>query len=379
MVILDLSAAFDTIDHHVLLSRLSSVINMSGPVLDWFMSYLSNRSQRVKIDSKLSTSTQLEYGVPQGSVLGPILFSIYMIPLYAIIRRYDISFHTYADDTQIYISFKNDSQSTEARCIQLLQNCIIDIKSWMADNFLKLNDKKTEVIALGTNCQLSNLHMSNFEFDNTAIKLSSNVRNLGAFFDKHMKLDKHVGKICQKSYFQLRNIGKIQKYLDKTTKEIIVHAFVTNNLDSLNSLLYGLPDYSIHRLQRILHSAARVVSNVRKYDHITETLKELHWLPIDSRIQYKILVMVHACINKIAPSYLCDLFTLYEPTRDLRSRDKLLLYQPSPRMVTYGERSFAYAGPKLWNKLEYSIRHILSPKLFKQKLKTYLFKIAYDI
>ena len=161
-----------------------------------------------------------------------------------------------------------------------------------------------------------------------------------------MKLISHVNTVCQKAHNQLRNIVKIQKYLSQDTKEIIVHAFVTTRLDYLNSLLYGMPDYIIKRLQRLLNAAARIITNLGKYDHITDAMKQLHWLPIESRIQYKVLVLVHACVHNIAPPYLSSLLTSYVPSREMRSSGKLILHQPIPNMVTYGKRSFAYGGPR---------------------------------
>ena len=123
-----------------------------------------------------------------------------------------------------------------------------------------------------------------------------------------------------------------------------MHAFVTTRLDYLNSLLYGMPDYIIKRLQILLNAAAR---NLGKYDHITDAMKKLHWLPIESRIQYKVLVLVHARVHNIVPPYLSTLLTSYVPSREMQSSGKLILHQPIPSMVTYGKRSFAYGGPRL--------------------------------
>ena len=172
------------------------------------------------------------------------------------------------------------------------------------------------------------------------MNLSSKVRNLGAIFDNKMKHISHVNTVYQKVYNQLRNIGNIQKYLSQETKEIIVHALVTTRLDYLNSILYGLPDYIIKRLQRLLNAAARIITNLRKYYHITDAMKKLHWLQIDSRIQYKVLVLVHACVHNIAPPYLSSLLTSYVPSREKRSSGKLILHQPIPNMVTYGKQSW---------------------------------------
>ena len=118
-----------------------------------------------------------------------------------------------------------------------------------------------------------------------------------------------------------------------------MHAFVTTRLDYLNSLLYGMPDYIITRLQRLLNVAARIITNLGKYDHITDAMKKLHWLPIESRIQYKVLVLVHACVHNIAPPYLSSLLTSYVPSREMRSSGKLILHQPIPNIIMASDHS----------------------------------------
>ena len=145
LVLLDLSAAFDTIDHAILLQRLEQLISIKGTALNWFKSYFSDGFQFVQINDESSVHTKVNHGVPQGSVLGPILFSIYMLPLGNIIRTHLVNFHCYADDTQLYLSIKPE------QCNQLtkLQTCLKDIKTWMTCNFLLLNSDKTEVIILG--------------------------------------------------------------------------------------------------------------------------------------------------------------------------------------------------------------------------------------
>ena len=143
LVMLDLSAAFDTIDHEVMLNRLKSCIGVSGKALEWFRSYLSNRYQSVLIDGVESDLLRLLFGVPQGSVLGPILFIIYMSPLGKILKSMGVQYHFYADDTQIYVSF--DVDDTEA-AVEKVERAVCVIKDWMTKNFLCLNDDKTEVL-----------------------------------------------------------------------------------------------------------------------------------------------------------------------------------------------------------------------------------------
>ena len=142
LVLLDLSAAFDTVDHGILLQRLEHVIGLKGIALNWFKSYLSDRFQFVHVNDDSSSRSKVSYGVPQGSVLGPILFTLYMLPLGNIIRKHCINFHCYADDTQLYLSMKPN----EINRLVKLQACLKDIKAWMTCNFLHLNSDKTEVI-----------------------------------------------------------------------------------------------------------------------------------------------------------------------------------------------------------------------------------------
>ena len=140
--------AFDTIDHHRLLHTLESSFGIQGKALDWFHSYLTGRTQTVHIKKSTSEPHELQYGVPQGSVLGPILFTIYTTPLGELIRRHGLTFHLYADDTQLYLTFKPSEPSSINNIISQLENCIEDIRAWMKLNLLKLDDDKTEMLVI---------------------------------------------------------------------------------------------------------------------------------------------------------------------------------------------------------------------------------------
>ncbi len=144
LVLLDLSAAFDTVDHCIVMNRLHSLVGISGRALDWLSSYLSDRSFSVSIGTYMSDSAPLSCGVPQGFVLGPLLFSLYMLPLGRIISSFKISYHCYADDIQLYIYFSPDRLEK----LSLLQNCLASINKWMSDNFLQLNNDETEVMII---------------------------------------------------------------------------------------------------------------------------------------------------------------------------------------------------------------------------------------
>ena len=150
LVLLDLSAAFDTVDHTILLNRLSSDFGISGQAYSWFDSYLRNRFQSISINGKTSTKFHTKYGVPQGSCLGPLLFVLYTSRLFKIIEHHLPDVHTYADDTQLYVSFSADSSFEQSAALEAMQSCIVDIRKWMLQDRLKLNDDKTEFIIIGT-------------------------------------------------------------------------------------------------------------------------------------------------------------------------------------------------------------------------------------
>ena len=154
LIFLDLSAAFDIVDHAVLLSRLRNTIGLQDHALQWCKSYLESRPQYVRVGNAASNPVHLDFSVPQGSVLGPQLFTLYIFPLKQIIQRHNLQYHMYADDTQIYLSFNHSQQHAES-AINCIESCIDDIRQWMNDNFLKINDTKTEFMLIGSPQQLS--------------------------------------------------------------------------------------------------------------------------------------------------------------------------------------------------------------------------------
>ncbi len=379
-ILLDLSAAFDTINHSQLLQRLDSRFGVTGKALRWFESYLTGRSQIVRIGDSSSRPVPLSCGVPQGSVLGPLLFTCYVSPLSDVIREHGLSYHVYADDTQLYLSFRPSGNAHEL-ALEKLEACIKDVSDWMVANRLKLNGDKTEFLLLGTARQLSKIPPLHINVGSSLIAPSDKVRNLGCIFDTHMSMKLHVNAICKSAYHFLHNIRMIRKYLTVEATKTAVQAFVISRLDCNNALLFGLPCYLVKRLQRVQNMAARLITNTRKYDHITPVLLELHWLPISCRISFKMLVLVYKSVHGLAPEYLSSLLKPYKPVRSLRSatNNNHLLVEPSARLVSYGDCAFSVAGPVLWNRLPDKLRTCNSVKSFKAELKTYMFKQHFNV
>jgi len=377
LILLDLSAAFDTIDHQILLERLSLSFGINGTALNWFKSYMHDRTQHISVHGNTSTPRTLKYGIPQGSVLGPLAFTCYSAPIGKICREHNIDYHLYADDTQLYLSFSLSDQNSATQKIEI---CVKAIKLWMNDNFLKLNDSKTELLLLSSPYQAKFMKLPpTITIGSHQIDTSKTARNIGAIFDQHMHMIAHVNSICRSCYVHVRNIGKIRPYLTRDATEKLIHAFITSRLDNLNSLLIGLPDYLLQRLQKIQNNAARIVTRSRKYDRMTPTLITLHWLPIKYRIKYKILLLTFKCLHNLAPRYLSDLLTHYHPVRTLRSGEQNLLLEQTSHTVRYGERTFKYCAPKLWNALPQHMREYIVLDHFKTNLKTFLFKEAFSL
>jgi len=202
----------------------------------------------------------------------------------------------------------------------------------MVTNKLQLNSNKTELLVLGSS-SLSK-HSSDFQLqiDNNGISPSDSAKDFGVLFDQHLNMETHVTVICKASYFHIRNIRSLKSIFTHDALISVVHAFITSRLDSSNSLLLCLSDKLLQRFQRIQNIAARIVTGCRKYDHITPILKELHWLPVIKRIQFKTLMITYKALNGQAPIYLTE--DLYEKanTRTLRSSGELLLAVPKYKL-----------------------------------------------
>lgn len=280
----------------------------------------------------------------------------------------------YADDTQLYIVFPaTDAESF----IQRLEACVRDIDLWMVQNRLKQNCDKTELLYTCKPGHLSKMNLRPLRIDGEDILPADHVKSLGVFLDGGLTLNRHVSAVCSAASLHIRNLGKIRHLLTQSVTEKLVHAFVSSRLDYCNSILFGLPKGVIKRLQLIQNTAARLVTGTKRDAHISAVLKDLHWLPVQERIIYKVLLLTYKAVNGSAPSYLTDLVTIYSPGRCLRSASKNLLCQPKTKLLQYGGRSFSNAAPTLWNQLPDSLRTAKSLDIFKHNLKTHLFRSAY--
>ena len=382
VVLLDQSAAFDTIDHDTLLNSLSSWFGVSGVVLDWFKSYLSDRVQCIKIGSILSDAKKLLYGVPQGSVLGPILFSLYTTPLSKVIQNHPgISFQFYADDTQLYVHL---THKNVASALDKLSHCLEDVKRWLSTNKLKLNPDKTEFIVFGSKSQREKLNQS-FPVNilGNLISPTDAVRNLGVWFDSDFSFSCHVRKVCKACFAHVRDLKRLRGHLTHEATLMAANALVGSRLDYCNSLFRGLSALDLRKLQCVQNSLARIVANTTKYSHITPVRKALHWLPIKYRSIFKTAMLVYKFLHSGNPKYfepfLIPRHSAYNTRRS--QSDGIFLEVPHFGSIFKSRKhfglSFAYDAPMIWNDLPDEVRSANSLASFRSKLKSYLFGKAY--
>ena len=368
------NTSVDTLDTEILLRRLENRFRITGSVLKWIRSYLTGRKQSVYINGETSSAR---------SEPRPLLFTAYTSPLGDLAQQHEVNMHCYADDTQPYLSFKPLIPMAEGRAVEKLTGFINDVRAWMLANKLKLNDDKTVFLLLGRPSKTRRVSLSSFPMGDTDIPKSEFGTNLGTIWDHEMSMARQVNNICKLGFMQLRKIAQLRKYLNTTAAESIVHAFVTSRVDYCNSLLNGIPEYLFDRIQRLQNAAARLICGVRKFDHITPTMIDLHWLPIRQRVKFKTLLITFKSVNGSAPEYLCELLVKYKQEYNLRSvtntqtRDDFLLKVPKTNLKCCGDRAFSAIAPKLWNELPYALRSLDDVETFKKELKTHLFKLAY--
>ena len=294
------------------------------------------------VNGTFSERFVLDHGVPQSSCLGPLLFIIYLSKLFKVIRDQLPEAHCYADDTQLYLSFKPHSGVSQTAAINAMECCIEKIREWMIRNKLMINDGKTEFILIGTRQQSCKLQPCAISVGHDTITASTQVKNLGCWLDSHLNMSKHVTTMCKSAFFHLHNIRHIKNYLSRENLLTLVHAFITSRLDYGNSLLYGVPKEQISKLQCVQNATARLFMDIGKYCHITPALYDLHWLPIHERIYFKILLLAFKVIHGQAPAYLSSLVSVKPKSYySLCSNCSTLFDPPKGKMlVTLGGHSF---------------------------------------
>ena len=383
LMMLDLSAAFDTVNHAVLIKKLKNFYGLGGNIIKWIESYLNKRSFKVSVNDKYSESCSLEIGVPQGSILGPLLFILYTKEIEKITEKYNFHVHLYADDSQLYFSFDPKSTDDEEQLLNL-KKCFAEIKSWMSKNFLKMNDDKTEILELHGLQSIAPLRKSFVLGDDLDCEVvpTLSAKNLGFYFDSQMNLNEQINKVAQKCYMNLRNIGRLGNKLSHPLKVQLVHSMVLSILDMGNASYGGITASQLNSLQKVQNAATRFVFGLygkKRQEHISPYLKKLHFLPVYYRIRFKIAMLVFNSLNNFGPNYISNMISLRteKPHAVRRNEDAFLLNIPPPPRYNKTNGAFSICAPVVWNALPYSIRSSNCINKFKVALKTHYFRIAF--
>ena len=287
----------------------------------YITSNAEDRKQFVKIDEHSLDILDCPYGVPQGSVLGPLLFSLYFSPVSNIITSHGMSFHQYTDDTQLYISATPEKVHPSFDVVNI---CTKALQIWLLQNGLCLNPEKSEGILVGTKFQLQKVDRISVKVADCKIPLRTMMKNLGVIINNKLSLDQHVDAICRSAHFHIRALRHIRGSLSTEVARCVAASIVGSRLDYCNGVLHGMTANNIHKLQLVQNTAAWVVNLSRRRDHIKLVLKSLHWLPVNERITLKLATTVFK-ISYSEPPYLRELLNDYNPTRFLGSSHDTLI------------------------------------------------------
>ena len=365
VLLLDLSAAFDTVDHTKLLQILYEDIGITGTALNWFKSFLTKRTHKVKVGDTYSLIAELLYGVAQGSILGPRLFNIYIRSLYKHIDSSKFQIEGFADDHQLVKQFV---LALETKALgDDITNCLKSISQWMNEHFLCINQSKTKILVVAPPSVKEKICIGGVMVEDSCIRFVESAKNLGFILDSVLSFEKQINKVVKSCFNTIRKLSKVKIYLTQQQLQTLVSSLIFSRLDYCNSLYYGLPANLIKKLQHVQNCAARLVLKRRVpfRSSLNGVFTELHWLKVKFRIIYKILLVVYNCLHQHAPNEVTALVQYGESVRTMKLQETRVSNK-------YGDRAFSHVAPKLWNLLPNDIRSQQNTLQFKKKLKSFL-------
>ena len=385
VVQIDLSAAFDTIDHPQLLKRLEKRFGIGSTVLEWFTSYLKDRSYKVKIGDALSPKIFLKYGVPQGSLLGPVLFALYVEPLEPIVKKYGLTIRLYADDSTIYIGFCPVEGWTGPK--ETIENCLEEVRTWMIESRLMVNEDKTEFLILGKKKRMDTVR----EESDLTLELNGNIispidpagksgKTLGIYLDEQMDMKRQISMVKRNAGVTMRNLWQIRRFIDKPLRLMLASQLVISKVDYCNALYFNLPATTIKPLKGLMNQVIRYIHGIRerKVD-LDPFYRDSHILTIEKRIFFKICLLGYKIYYGSAPQYLQDLVehddntAVQKSTRQSCKVNKLKPPSGNVKVSKLGKRRISQYLPHVWNNLPENLRDAPSEDSFRIRLKTYLF------
>ena len=372
LTLLDYSKAFDCANHKLIIAKLKA-LGFKETALKWIESYLNNRSQQVITDKGKSTWKFLRNGVPQGSILGPLLFTILISDIGKTIKY--CTHHCYADDTQLFLSGKINNI---VNLVEKMNHDLNSIARFSNNNFLQLNSNKSTYIIIGSTInlnKLSKVQIPPISINNKLITRNSQVRNLGVIFDETLNFDKHVNTTISKAFFKLKQVYRFKNFLSMESKKNIVEAYILAHFNYCDVILSNISKRLSNKIQKFQNCCTRFIFGLKKFDHISDKFKSLGFLNMDNRRKVHALTTMHKIINKRGPKYL---YNRIEYTSNLhyhntRGKDKLIR---SKARNNYGHNSFFNITSTNYNSLtdELDFNRNCTDQSFKINCKKHFLK-----
>ena len=346
LTLLDLSKAFDSIDHEILLKKLQ-LLGLAKSAEDWFKTYLKNRFQFVKINNLKSDIVEAPTGVPQGSILGPLLFLVCVNDLSSVVNHTKLI--QFADDIQLLIDFYPSNPSDNEMAESKLNEDLKNIYEWCCENSLQINTTKSKVMMIGHPNVLHGNIPPNIEMNHQTLEYVSHSRNLGVTLDKNMTFKTHVSNVLRTASYRLANLGRLSSDIPSDVLKRIIETTV------IGPAYYALPAWSScnatlqQKLQRnVLNWSARIISGRRKFDHISDVVNKCNWLPVHKETVYRLAVTSYKAWNGNLGQELQSLFQETSHGKKTRLQNNINFILPSTR-TDRGQHRFNYIGPKLLN------------------------------
>lgn len=360
LVLCDLSKAFDSVHHDILLRKLAD----HNIDTFWFKDYLGNRIQSVKIKDSVSSVREISFGVPQGSILGPTLFTIFVNDMCRVARKCALT--QFADDSQFVFS---GSVNRLDEMILEVEETLKDVKIYFDMNGLMINAKKTQIIFIGSRQNISRVPAdTKINFDGHELPTSTVVKNLGVYFDRYMSFDEHISELCRKTMGILLFLNRIKDKIDKETRIQIVQALAISAISYCFKIWGSAGITQIQRVQRLQNFAAKIaMGKVYKYDHATPYIRELEWLKVNEKYSYEICIFMFKRISNLIPNWVLNINFLRDIRPTITRQGNDLFVERSNTLT--GERMLGIKGPMLWNRLPANIREAATLGSFKNRLK----------
>ena len=355
IVSMDLSKAFDTLPHELLVAKLKSY-GADGKTTDLVHDYLANRRQRVRLGDQFSNWKETSVGVPQGSVLGPLLFNIFMNDLVYAVKQSRLS--AYADDTQIFFA-----DSTPEKVEEVINADLARVDQWYEQNGMRRNTSKYQAIVMGKTQVKPQFHC-----ENIAIPITEDLEMLGVTVDDKMKFEKHIAKICRKVSQQIAVLKRMKKILPFETRKCLYLAFIIPHFNYCSETWHFCNKRAIAKLEKVNERALRFVFNEKQRPY-SELLDKIGLPSLENQRLAKIVCTVFNVINsEHAPKSIKELIGFRNNKYNLRGSE--ILKRPKASTTTYGLKSWRFTAPKLWNSLPDSSRTVRTFKAFKNSIRT---------